>query len=229
MEEAVNTGIIITLDRDQLPQTRVTTIVRGVEEGYTVGIHTLSDIFKQTADGVSQTLDLPWIDLLGTEVRMAFHQTFGGKHAIVWSRPSMERTIRVQDDETRTLTFPPITWAIQWNMGNVTVAKLFISTACPTKLDDPIRLYPFPYGNVYDAGAICWGDGNIAAGITTRCPTPEAVDHFFFHGAPFNTDLAQEDAIGDDGLYGLGDGDTVEFSTAYGAAGTLRQIIGGLK
>lgn len=231
----------IIIARDTLPTVRVVTKTPQLETGHTLTINSLSDLFKEIVDGVGRDFGaMPWIDLLATERQIAFQQRFGGRHTIVWTRPAMPRKIRVQLDRSddrpeRTIVFPPITWVIQWNMGNVVDAKLYISERCPTSLGDDTGLYAFPYGNVYDKGSICWGDGNMAAGITTRCTTPDDVDRFFFYSAPFNSDLVrdrrltQDDDDNDIDYDGLGNIENEITFEPVGPRYLLASIVGDLK
>lgn len=57
---------------------------------------------------------------------------------------------------------PPITVLSKWNPGNGghITSSIWVSESIPTRLGDTIECIPWPWGNVYDYGKICWGSTN---------------------------------------------------------------------
>lgn len=118
--------------------------------------------------------------------------TVGNKSLTLLACPPVERTVTIRrGSETETehkIHTPALLFATRFERGRLVKSMLFVikkefEKRLTVASTDPAVLAPFPYGNVYTHGGICWG--------TTRTQDlahPSEVEGAFF-GSGFNTDL----------------------------------------
>lgn len=149
-------------------------------------------LLKFNPDNVQ--VNLSWQDFLSTK-GVAFAAQ-GNKSILLMTTPGKERTIGVGRDSRTTMTvmMPPILFALKLQ-GRILVKSLIYvikagveGTLRVTQTD--ATLCPFPYGNVYTHGGVCWGSTN-----TRNITSPSEVEDLFF-GSTFNGDLCYLSATG---------------------------------
>ena len=133
---------------------------------------------------------MQWVDMLATHgVAVGLHHRKVITAAVI---PAKVRTIQFTDgadtpSTTITCTFPACFLAMQVNNGGFVRATIMLvdvtRQAQLSIISHVPLLVPFPYGNVYDTGTICWGaadhaDIHTLLDLETR-----------FFGSGFNTDL----------------------------------------
>jgi len=162
-------------------------------------------VFYTTTDAVglrmlgltapSHTANLPWMDCLATRgmaIGMRGDSTF-----VLWTVMPTSRQLtwrRHGESHDLTITFPPLLFGLKFHHGSLGRSSLYVikpglERRLSVDLRDPV-LCPFPYGNVYDHGGICWGEINLR---DIHQPQ-EAEDAFFQSG--FNGDLFYGASIG---------------------------------
>lgn len=151
----------------------------------------LGEILGQVENTV---VGAPWIDLLGaTTPGVALQTTGNRKVRIVMSFPERRQQMMVGEDDQRLITIPPVVWLTEWHMDTTHLERAFlwVSEARIVTISAITRVMAWPFGNVYDHGAVCWGQVPVRH-LTYTDPT--AVDVLFFT-TPFNDDLLNAQVV----------------------------------
>ena len=135
-----------------------------------------------------------WVDLLNGPQRIAVAQNSTTRE-MVGVEPAQLRTVVWEDGEVlKDVGYPPIVWFVRWKREPGQRDQLlgaWVSVVAgdqlPASLDDPLPIYPFPYGNCSSGhywGAVCWGSTDAQIPY----PTLESVQYRFW-GSGFNHDI----------------------------------------
>ena len=136
-----------------------------------------------------------WIDFLDSK-GLAIGAV-GDKALTLLTVPAKERTLpwrRGTISRELKVTMPPLLIATRFIKGRLNKAQIWLirpgfEEKLSTASSDPC-LSPFPYGNVYNTGIICWGTT-----VIRDISHPNEVEGVFFHSG-FNGDLWSGGALG---------------------------------
>jgi hypothetical protein len=136
----------------------------------------------------NQAVNVAWQDFLRTK-GLAFTAQ-GNKCLTIMTYPSQAKTIRCGrggEEREMVVKFPPLLFAMKLQGKTLVRSSIWcIKAGFEGRLSldsaDPC-LAPFPYGNVYNHGGVCWGSTDIR-----NVRHPQEVEDLFF-GSVFNGDL----------------------------------------
>lgn len=131
----------------------------------------------------------PWVDLLNT-AGVAWRGTAGQALQVVMRRPGGLRHIHYHGAAYDVIIPAELGWDAVWEQEHLRNVHLWLCR--PDALHSialPGQVVPWPYGNVFNHGGICWGDNRVD---TIRPGDVLEIEARFF-GTPFNTDLRHEE------------------------------------
>jgi len=121
---------------------------------------------------------LEWLDMLqGVGVLVGRNRK---TQIVAYLKPAHQRTIHYGEQALDVLV-PPTLLGAQWTAGVFADAFVFIVR----EMTPTMKVSPWPWGNVYDSGRICWG-GAIRPRLTPQ--TIKQLEPAFWE-TPFNRDL----------------------------------------
>src|SRR5512146_2565814 len=132
----------------------------------------------------------PWTDWLGW-AGLAWRGSWDKECQLILRRPAGQRLVHAYHDEGEledaTVTIPvPMVWDLSWTDRRLSHSAIWLVKDDGVRsLTQPGIVRPWPYGNVYDDGHVCWGENRVD---DVGPHDPLEVEARFF-GSPFNTDL----------------------------------------
>jgi len=190
----VSQTITLTLDG----AARSVRVSDGVES-YAVALGNLPALAEQLATkltGAKTLGKLEWCDALNSHgIAWTGTQATRLRMVVGWKQEERKsifyRGMREAGPMTEELaiTIPPRLWVLSWQGGALQESRLYV---CKEEfpmavVDDTTQIEPYPGGNVYEHGGICWGSTPLP---TFSIGAQAAVDHLFFTSL-FNGDVAR--------------------------------------
>lgn len=167
---------------------------------YTVALPNLPLLAEQLVEGITGTKTagrLDWVDALGTH-GFAINGSLGTTLRMVVGWKEWEEKIihyiplhnpGAKKAEFKILV-PPRLWILSWRGGVLHQSRIFCGEELPQAVvDDTTMIGPYPGGNVYNDGRICWGSTPMP---TFSIGAQTMVDHLFFSSI-FNGDVCRLD------------------------------------